>query len=188
MDYVTIESLDGLSKGAILTDGSVTVFSVYDEDNDSYSTKKVSIEDFKNCLFMPEDKSRTDLGNITYTAEQINEITTELSKNINNIITNITNKTTNLGTDLSNHISNKNNPHSTTKAQVGLGDVQNYGIATKAEAQAAEIDNKYMTPAKVKDFLNKNGITLDNTGDVILKIQSTEPTKVAGKTIIWIKA
>ena len=45
-----------------------------------------------------------------------------------------------------------------------------------------------MTPAKVKDLLNKNGITLDNDGDVILKIQSTEPTKVTGKTIIWIKA
>ena len=111
-----------------------------------------------------------------------------MSKNINNIITSITNKTTNLGTDLSNHIGNKNNPHSTTKAQVGLGDVQNYGIATQAEAQAAKVDTKYMTPAKVKDLLNKNGITLDNDGDVILKIQSTEPTKVAGKTIIWIKA
>lgn len=188
MDYVTIESLDGIS--SILTDGSVTVFSVYDEDNDSYSTKKVSIENLKHCLFMPEDKSRTDFGNITYTAEQINDITTELSKNINTVIERITNKTSSVEADLSDHINNKNNPHSTTKAQVGLGSVQNYGIATQSEAQAATVDNKYMTPAKVKDLLNKKGITTDDDGDIILKVQSSKPNTVvgSGKTIIWIKA
>lgn len=47
------------------------------------------------------------------------------------------------------HIANLNNPHQTTKAQVGLGNVQNYAIAT--DAQAVEITNAttYMTPKAV---------------------------------------
>ena len=45
------------------------------------------------------------------------------------------------------HITNTNNPHNTTKAQVGLGLVQNYGVATQAEAQAGTRTDAYMTPA-----------------------------------------
>lgn len=52
--------------------------------------------------------------------------------------------------DLTTHTSNKNNPHGVTKAQVKLGDVQNYAIATEEEAKSGGSDEKYMTPAKVK--------------------------------------
>lgn len=48
--------------------------------------------------------------------------------------------------DFETHENNKQNPHDTTKAQVGLGSVENYGIATQAEAQAGTVNNKYMTP------------------------------------------
>lgn len=44
------------------------------------------------------------------------------------------------------HRADKNNPHEVTKAQVGLGNVQNYGIATTNEAQAGTSNLKYMTP------------------------------------------
>jgi hypothetical protein len=47
---------------------------------------------------------------------------------------------------LNNHITNTNNPHATTKAQVGLGNVLDYGVASTAEAQAGTINTKYMTP------------------------------------------
>ena len=47
------------------------------------------------------------------------------------------------------HSNKKNNPHSVTKSQVGLGSVQNYGIATKAEAESGSANNKYITPDKI---------------------------------------
>ena len=48
------------------------------------------------------------------------------------------------------HINDKNNPHQTTKAQVGLGNVANYAVASTAEAQAGVVSDKYMTPALTK--------------------------------------
>lgn len=54
--------------------------------------------------------------------------------------------TTQAGTMLQNHINDKNNPHATTKAQVGLSQVENYRIATEAEAIAGGVNTAYMTP------------------------------------------
>ncbi|MFE3952524.1 hypothetical protein ACFX2L_25040, partial [Escherichia coli] len=48
---------------------------------------------------------------------------------------------------LTTHTEDNNNPHAVTKAQVGLGDVQNYGVASNGEAGAGVANNKYMTPA-----------------------------------------
>src|SRR5690606_4726526 len=47
------------------------------------------------------------------------------------------------------HANRRDNPHGVTKAQVGLGNVENYGIATQAEAEAGTANNKYMTPLRV---------------------------------------
>ena len=58
-----------------------------------------------------------------------------------------------LNTSLTSHTENKSNPHGVTKAQVGLGSVQNYGIATSAEAKAGTAANKYVTPALVADAI-----------------------------------
>lgn len=52
------------------------------------------------------------------------------------------------------HVNNTNNPHSVTKAQVGLGSVQNYTVATTTEARAGTADNRYMTPLKVKEAID----------------------------------
>jgi hypothetical protein len=65
------------------------------------------------------------------------------------------------------HTNNKSNPHAVTAAQVGaapashthtasqvgLGNVQNYGIATQAQAQAGTANNVYMTPLRVKEAI-----------------------------------
>ena len=48
------------------------------------------------------------------------------------------------------HIGNTNNPHGVTKAQVGLGSVQNFGVATTQEAIDGQANNKYMTPILVR--------------------------------------
>ena len=55
--------------------------------------------------------------------------------------------------DLAGHTGNTSNPHAVTKAQVGLGSVLNYGIATQAEAEAGTIDTKYMTPLRSKQAI-----------------------------------
>lgn len=47
------------------------------------------------------------------------------------------------------HITETDNPHAVTKAQVGLGSVINYGLATEAEAKAGTSSAKYMTPLRV---------------------------------------
>ena len=46
---------------------------------------------------------------------------------------------------LQTHIADKDNPHNTTKAQVGLELVENYPVATVAEAQAGTAVNRYLT-------------------------------------------
>ena len=53
------------------------------------------------------------------------------------------------------HSNKKDNPHSVTKSQVGLGSVQNYGIATKAEAESGSANNKYITPLRAKEAISK---------------------------------
>ena len=52
------------------------------------------------------------------------------------------------GAMLNTHSSNTNNPHGTTKGQVGLGNVLNYGVATQSQAEAGALDTLYMTPLK----------------------------------------
>lgn len=49
---------------------------------------------------------------------------------------------------LGDHLADFNNPHQTTKAQVGLGLVANFDVATVTEAQQGTANNKYMTPLR----------------------------------------
>ncbi|MGR7921936.1 phage tail-collar fiber domain-containing protein [Zobellella denitrificans] len=57
------------------------------------------------------------------------------------------------------HANRTDNPHSVTKAQVGLGSVQNYPVATQAEAEAGTASNRYMTPLRVKQAIGKFAFT-----------------------------
>ncbi len=65
--------------------------------------------------------------------------------------------------DLHTHIADKTNPHSTTKAQVGLGKVQDYAIATVAEMDAGDSNTTYVTPFLVDRFVTTNAVTPLNT-------------------------
>lgn len=51
------------------------------------------------------------------------------------------------------HTNDGNNPHGTTKAHVGLGNVDNYPTATRAEAVAGTATNRFMTPATTQAML-----------------------------------
>jgi hypothetical protein len=61
------------------------------------------------------------------------------------------------GGGLNAHINNYSNPHATTKAQVGLSNVENYAVATLAAAQAGTANTSYMTPLRVKEAIIKLG-------------------------------
>lgn len=72
------------------------------------------------------------------------------------------------------HANLKTNPHAVTKAQVGLGSVLNYGIATQAEAEEGTSNAKYMTPLRVQQVITKN---LAGVGDNTMVID--------GATVNW---
>ena len=61
--------------------------------------------------------------------------------------------------DLAAHIANTSNPHSVTATQVGLGNVQDYGIASQAEAEAGTVSNKYMTPQRTSQAITALALT-----------------------------
>ena len=73
------------------------------------------------------------------------------------------------------HIADHNNPHQVNKTQVGLGNVQDYPVASEAEAQAGVATNRYMTPYLTK--LAIQGLVPDATdlvkGKVALNLGST---------------
>lgn len=65
------------------------------------------------------------------------------------------------GGGLAEHVNNYSNPHNVNKTQVGLGNVQNYAIATQPEAEAGTANDRYMTPLAVKFAISKQ------VGDVV---------------------
>lgn len=51
-----------------------------------------------------------------------------------------------------------------TKADVGLGNVENYAVATQAEVQSVTpttVNNKYMTPLRTREFIEGGTYTID---------------------------
>ncbi len=59
------------------------------------------------------------------------------------------------GTMLDAHIANKANPHNVTKAQVGLGQVDNFPTASTEEAKAGIANNRFLTPMRLKEVLDE---------------------------------
>ena len=53
------------------------------------------------------------------------------------------------------HVLDHNNPHNVTKEQVGLGNVENYRVATLAEAQQGTSTTTYMTPGLTAAAIDK---------------------------------
>ena len=70
-------------------------------------------------------------------------------------------------TNLASHLADKNNPHKVTATQAGLGNVQNFGLATEDEAKQGISNAKYMTPSLTQAVLsaNINSIAYANSAD-----------------------
>ena len=84
-----------------------------------------------------------------------------------------------VATPLANHTSDTSNPHSTTSAQVGLGLVQNYGMANNTEATDGTAVNKYMSPALVKTAISQTvGLALTNHVNNSLNPHNTTAAQV----------
>lgn len=60
-----------------------------------------------------------------------------------------------------------------TKGDVGLGSVENYSIATQAEAEVGTAANKYMTPQRVKQAIAAQTTSLGN-GDMLKSVYDTD--------------
>lgn len=83
---------------------------------------------------------------------------------------------------LSSHISNQNNPHAVTKGQVGLGNVENFPIATLAEALDGIADQAYMTPRRTRQSIEKfaYGYTLEALTNYFTKDEAIALLEQAG--------
>lgn len=91
-----------------------------------------------------------------------------------------------LSADLTAFMARRDNPHAVTKEQVGLGNVQNFGTASDAEAVAAVAADKLLTPANLAAFwadkvgsapetldtIHELAAALQNNPDVISALQS----------------
>ncbi|XOQ12631.1 MAG: Phage-related protein [Shouchella clausii] len=67
---------------------------------------------------------------------------------------NLNERLTGIDEGISAHIADKKNPHGTTKDDIGLGNVPNWGGATQAEAQAGTNNSKIMTPLRTKESID----------------------------------
>jgi hypothetical protein len=56
------------------------------------------------------------------------------------------------------HINNLNDPHDVTKTQVGLGNVENYIIASTVESEQGSLNTRYMTPVRTKEAIAKQAL------------------------------
>lgn len=82
----------------------------------------------------------------------------ELVNSIDDLAQTIANKDPDINaqTTIDNHLLDINNPHQTTKSQVGLGNVENYGVANSTEAINSSVNNKYMTPKTTNDVIQNH--------------------------------
>ncbi len=80
------------------------------------------------------------------------------------------------------HPGSGTNPHGTTKTDVGLSSVVNYGVATTAQAQAGIVDTAYMTPLKtlqeIQAWYEANKSKFG--GDIVGKRMQYEAISIAG--------
>lgn len=72
-----------------------------------------------------------------------------------------------VGNSLTTHTASRSNPHGVTKAQVGLGSVQNYGVASATEARDGTLNDRYMTPLRTAQAIQE----LAGAGSLITNVQ-----------------
>lgn len=117
-----------------------------------------------------QDKTNLDntvqgLANeITNRTNAINALRTELKTYVDDLIADTGSDVTALETKVNNHIANKSNPHTVTKSQVGLGNVNNTSDADKpvSTAQATAIADAKAAGTAAQTSINSHAGRRDN--------------------------
>lgn len=101
---------------------------------------------------------------ITNRTNAINALRTELKTYVDDLIADTGSDVTALETKVNNHIANKSNPHTVTKTQVGLGNVDNTSDADKpvSTAQAAAIADAKAAGTAAQTSINSHAGRKDN--------------------------
>lgn len=101
---------------------------------------------------------------ITNRTNAINALRTELKTYVDDLIADTGSDVTALETKVNNHIANKSNPHTVTKAQVGLGNVNNTSDADKpvSTAQATAIADAKAAGTTAQTSINSHAGRKDN--------------------------
>lgn len=101
---------------------------------------------------------------ITNRTNAINALRTELKTYVDDLIADTGSDVTALETKVNNHIANKSNPHTVTKTQVGLGNVNNTSDADKpvSTAQATAIADAKAAGTKAQTDLSTHAGRKDN--------------------------
>lgn len=111
------------------------------------------------------DNTVTGLANeITNRTNAINSLRTELKTYVDDLIADTGSDVTALETKVNNHIANKSNPHTVTKTQVGLGNVNNTSDANKpvSTAQASAIADAKAAGTAAQTSINSHAGRKDN--------------------------
>ena len=105
---------------------------------------------------------------ITDRTNAINALRTELKTYIDNQISDTGSDVTALETKVNNHIANKSNPHTVTKSQVGLGNVNNTSDADKpvSTAQASAIADAKAAGTAAQTSISNHAGRKDNPHSV----------------------
>ena len=92
----------------------------------------------------------------------------------------------NVDQDMAFHVSDLKNPHKVTKAQIGLGNVSNFEIATEQEAISGTSNVKYMTPLLTKKaakfYVDKKDVGLSNVTNVQQASKSDFDAHISNKS------
>lgn len=101
---------------------------------------------------------------ITNRTNAINTLRTELKTYVDDLIADTGSDVTALETKVNNHIANKSNPHTVTKTQVGLGNVNNTSDADKpvSTAQATAIADAKAAGTTAQTSINSHAGRKDN--------------------------
>lgn len=101
---------------------------------------------------------------ITNRTNAINALRTELKTYVDDLIADTGSDVTALETKVNNHIANKSNPHTVTKTQVGLGNVDNTSDADKpvSTAQATAIADAKAAGTTAQTSINSHAGRKDN--------------------------
>ena len=127
---------------------------------------------------------------ITNRTNAINALRTELKTYVDDLIADTGSDVTALETKVNNHIANKSNPHTVTKTQVGLGNVNNTSDADKpvSTAQATAIADAKAAGTTAQTSINSHAGRKDNphtvtraqlglaTTDQVVFAKSTAPS------------